>query len=361
MSEPSTLSVSVLIGHGVVVDRDLLRDLATAEFAAFGIDGVLREPDDFAAALAEAPGAIVALPGPADRSLMTVPGDHTERTVWLDITATVPVDVTDGAEHHQGRGVWGITWAVRRAVHRMRYPARRIAYGPEPDQWGELRLPDGVERLPVAVLLHGGFWRSIWNADLMDALAVDLVARGFATWNVEYRRPDRHGWSNTTADVAAGLAAVGTGELAGLDTSRIVAFGHSASSQLVVRAAADAPETVNLLVSLAGILDLEEGTRRRIGDGAVSAALGGGLSDVPEVYAAADPMRRLPVGVPQVVVQGRQDGPDLVDMSRRYVRAAMEAGDKVELLEPPGNHFDVIDPGSVAWAQTMAAVERMLA
>ncbi len=59
--------------------------------------------------------------------------------------------------------------------------------------------------LPVAVLVHGGYWRSIWAADLMDALAVDLAQRGYAAWNLEYRRPDRHGWQATVADVAAGL------------------------------------------------------------------------------------------------------------------------------------------------------------
>lgn len=35
----------------------------------------------------------------------------------------------------------------------------------------------------MAMLLHGGFYRSIWAADLMDALAADLAARGFAAWN----------------------------------------------------------------------------------------------------------------------------------------------------------------------------------
>ncbi|GAA2645530.1 hypothetical protein GCM10010399_94200 [Dactylosporangium fulvum] len=66
------------------------------------------------------------------------------------------------------------------------------------------------------------------------------------------------------------------------------------------------------------------------------------------------------MGVPQVVVQGRADGLDLVDMSRRYARAAAEAGDRVVHLELAADHFDVIDPRTPAWSATMAAVAEIL-
>ncbi|HEX6402688.1 MAG TPA: hypothetical protein VF003_05950 [Pseudonocardiaceae bacterium] len=42
----------------------------------------------------------------------------------------------------------------------------------------------------MAVLFHGGFWRQQFGSSIMDAVAVDLVRRGWATWNVEYRRAD---------------------------------------------------------------------------------------------------------------------------------------------------------------------------
>ncbi|WP_432839881.1 alpha/beta hydrolase [Dactylosporangium sp. CA-092794] len=351
------MNVDVILGPGLVADPGLVRELAEAEFAGLGVEGVVREVDDLAAALAGTTGAVVALPGPtaAARALLTVPGEHAARTVWLDLTATGPLPVADGAEHHQGREIWGVTWAVRRAVHRLRRPARRIAYGPGPEQWGELRLPDGLGPVPVAVLLHGGFWRSVWGADLMDAMAIDLTARGFAAWNLEYRRPDRHGWAATTADVAAGLAFAGIAD-SRIDPARTVLFGHSAGGQLAVRAAADAPGAVAVVVSQAGVLDLTEGERRGIGTGAVAAALGGDTA----ALAVSDPLLRLPLGVPAVVVQGRFDGLDLVDMSRRYTRAARAAGDRVVHLELPADHFDVIDPRSEAWTATMAAVTEIM-
>lgn len=220
-----------------------------------------------------------------------------------------------------------------------------------------------VGPVPVVMLVHGGFWRSVWGADLMDAPAVDLTARGYATWNVEYRRPDHHGWQATTADVAAGLAALH--DLATtdrrIDPRRVAVAGHSAGGQLALRLAADTgPSGLAFAVSLAGVVDLREGDRRRMGAGAVAAALGGSHEDVPWVYAAADPLSRLPLGVPHLVVQGRDDDLDLVDMARRYTAAARAAGDHVIHLEHPGDHFAVIDPATPIWAATVEELARHL-
>ncbi|MEE3920513.1 alpha/beta hydrolase [Micromonospora sp. BRA006-A] len=217
-----------------------------------------------------------------------------------------------GAVHLAGRGLWGLAWAIRHAVHRLRAPATRIAYGPDPDQWGDLRLPSSPAAgpAPVAVLLHGGFWRSIWGADLMDALAADLARRGYASWNLEYRRPDRHGWDATTQDVEAGLRALREPARDRLvDLDRIVVLGHSAGGQLALRAAADLAARpggprVALAVSLAGVLDLTEGERRYLGDGAVAAALGGSPVTAPRRYAESDPMLRLPTGCPHCSCRG---------------------------------------------------------
>jgi acetyl esterase/lipase len=331
----------VVVGPDVVADRDLLSSLAMATGAELGVTARVVSAATGAelAGLVAAAGPVVAVPG--DRTLIT-PGPD---VVWYDLTVEDPVP---DAVHLHGRGVWGLAWAVRHAVHRHRHPARRVTYGDHPDQWADVRTPDRPDR-GVAVLLHGGFWRSVWAADLMDALAIDLTARGFESWNVEYRRPDRHGWDATVADVAAALDALG-GRPA-------VVFGHSAGGQLALRAAADAPHRVALVVSLAGVVDLAEGQRRGIGEGAIPAALGGTPDEVAPVYAASDPMARLPAGVPALLVQGAGDSPDLVDMNRRYAARAGAAGDDVSLLELPGDHFDVIAPGTPIWGATMDEVE----
>jgi acetyl esterase/lipase len=362
------VEIVVVVGPAVVADAGLLTSLAEATCAELGVPGrtvVARSVAEFAEVVS-GEGLVVAVPG--ERSLSTP-----ETAVRYDLGVEEPLP---GSTHLYGRGVWGLGWAIRHAVHRHRNPAHRVFYGEGPEQWADVRLPAAVDA-PVAVLLHGGFWRSIWAADLMDALAIDLAARGWASWNLEYRRPDRHGWDATVADVAAGVAAASGGP------GPVVLFGHSAGGQLALRLAADHKraagreeaadrenvagrekaadhKTVALAVSLAGVVDLVQGERRYLGEGAIPAALGGTPATVPDVYAASDPMARLPIGTPALLVQGGGDSPDLVDMNRRYAAAARAAGDDVTLLELPGDHFDVIKPGSPLWAATMSTVTTLI-
>jgi acetyl esterase/lipase len=235
--------------------------------------------------------------------------------------------------------------------------ARTYAYGADPDQHADLRLPTGeppTAGFPVAVLVHGGYWRSRWRSDLMDAMAADLTGRGVATWNVEYRRPDAHDWDATTADVAEAMRALAHVD-APLDLRRVVVLGHSAGGQLAVRWAADVaadPRAVVrplLTVSLAGVLDLVEGERRALSGDAVVAALGGTPADRPDVYRASTPRHRLPLGLPLAVVLARDDDPDLLAIGRDFASSARDAGDDVVVLEQDGDHFTVIDPTSAAW------------
>lgn len=223
-------------------------------------------------------------------------------------------------------------------------PAPAVAYGEHPDQVANLHLPAGDGGLwPAVVLVHGGFWRRRWDRTTTTPLARDLAARGYAAWNLEYRRD---GWATTLDDVAAGVDA-----LAGVDSvdaERIVLVGHSAGGQLALWAAARGG--VRAAVSLAGVLDLVAAAEVRLGDGACQAFLGGEPEDVPERYAAASPAARLPIGVPQLLVHGSADDVVPPNQSRDYARAARRAGDEAELVEIPGaGHFDVIEPRHAAW------------
>src|SRR5258707_4625565 len=95
----------------------------------------------------------------------------------------------------------------------------RLAYGPDPLHFGDIRLPAGDGPYPVAIVIHGGFWRPAYNLDHMGHFCAALTRAGVATWNIEYRRMEQNGgdWRVNTADVllAAQLvlqldAAVGT-------------------------------------------------------------------------------------------------------------------------------------------------------
>src|SRR5947207_15984722 len=56
----------------------------------------------------------------------------------------------------------------------------KIAYGSEPLQFGELRLPAGSEPAPLVVLIHGGCWRAQYDLKHVGAAAAALTKEGFA-------------------------------------------------------------------------------------------------------------------------------------------------------------------------------------
>jgi dipeptidyl aminopeptidase/acylaminoacyl peptidase len=234
-----------------------------------------------------------------------------------------------------------------------------VPYGRDAAQVVDLLLPAGEGPHPVALLLHGGFWRSRYDRSTMAALAVDLARRGIAAANVEYRRVGNGGGiPETLEDVQAAADAVARLQ-APVDPGRIVAVGHSAGGHLALWLAGTG--TVRAAVSLAGVCDLPGAAREGLGDGAAVELAGGRPAERPEAYALADPLGRLPAGVPQLLVHGDADDRVPVEQSRRYARAAAAAGDRCELLELPGvGHFELIDPRDDAWRRVAERLAGLL-
>ena len=257
-------------------------------------------------------------------------------------------------------------------------PAKRIAYGAHESQWGELYLPRGQVKIPVAVIVHGGFWRQRYGADLGTKLAMDLVAdHAVAAWNIEYRRVGGGGgYPATLEDVAAAVDALAgpVQEAAGgrLDLARVAAVGHSAGGHLVGwlaarhRLPAPAPGAnprVRLkgAVPQAGVLDLADGSAQGLGAGAVDAFIGGKPAAVAERYAIASPIALLPAGVPVICVHGEADDTVPIRQSESYVAAARATGDPARLVRLPGTgHFEVIAPRDPAWRACKDAVLEIL-
>lgn len=231
----------------------------------------------------------------------------------------------------------------------------RVRYGWHAQQFGDLSLPAVAGPWPVAVLLHGGFWRAGFGLDLMDPLAADLVRLGFAVWNLEYRTGRQGAWPVLLDDVGAGVDALAEVE-APLDLARVVCIGHSAGGHLALWACTRKGAVVRpaAAVSLAGVSDLVAGAHADLGHGAVQAFIGATPDQEPERYALASPLARLPLGVPQLLVHGRADDRVPVEQSATYAAAAAGAGDPVELIELPGvDHFEVIDPTAQAWREVV--------
>jgi acetyl esterase/lipase len=236
-------------------------------------------------------------------------------------------------------------------------------YGKARAQFGELFLPDGDGPFPVAVLLHGGFWKAQYGRKLMHPLCAAVVALGWAAWNVEYRRLGAlsgGGYPQTLDDVSAAvdhLAETPAHAAGVLDTSHVTAIGHSAGGQLAAWLATRAAPRVAVtrVVSQAGVVDLRMASRLRLSDGVVHRFLGGAPDEVPERYAAASPAERLPLGVPLLLTHGDRDDIVPPEMSEQFAQAARAAGDDVDLVVAAGEeHLGHLDPANPLW-QAVAA------
>jgi fermentation-respiration switch protein FrsA (DUF1100 family) len=89
--------------------------------------------------------------------------------------------------------------------------------------------------------------------------------------------------------------------------------------------------------------------------------MGGSPDRFPERYAIADPISRVPLALPVLLVHGTEDHTVSVRRSRNYAAAAADAGGTVELVElagDDGGHRRHVDPDSAAWAVVTRWLER---
>jgi acetyl esterase/lipase len=194
----------------------------------------------------------------------------------------------------------------------------------------------------------------------MTPLAEDLAGRGFAVWNIEYRRlGGGGGWPETFLDVAAAVDHLAEIRAQGVDLplDRVVAAGHSAGGHLALWSAkrggfpgiAGARVRVDAAVGMAPVADLVPAHSLAVGRNSVDEFLGGSPQSVRARFETASPRFLLPLGVRQLILHGTEDQALPVSLSQAYAQAAREAGDEVTFVElAGGGHMDFLDPGGRA-------------
>jgi acetyl esterase/lipase len=239
-------------------------------------------------------------------------------------------------------------------------PGTRIAYSRGEFQFGELRVPSGSGPHPVAIVIHGGYWRARYDLKEVEHLCEAVTRQGLATWSLEYRRIGNPGggWPGTLDDVrtaAAHLEKIAAER--SLDLKRVVAMGHSAGGHLVLWLAKQNAIALRGLVALAPVADLRRAWELKLSNTVVADLLGGSPQDLPDRYRSASPIELVPLGVAQRVLHGANDDIVPMEISRRYVAAAKKSGDDSKLIEVAGaGHFELIDPRSSAWPVVKEAV-----
>jgi acetyl esterase/lipase len=241
---------------------------------------------------------------------------------------------------------------------------QRVAYGPDPNQFLEVRLPSGKGPFPALLNIHGGFWRAKYGLAHAGHLCETLRAAGVATFNAEYRRVgnDGGGWPGTFADIRSAYGYVRQEHSRfKLDGKRVAVMGHSAGGQLALCLAAH-ESSLGQAISLAGVVDLKTAFNLHLSNDAVVEFLGGKPTDVPEHYREADPTELRIPHARQWLLHGTDDDTVPPAFSREYAGQKKKLGERVELFEMAHvGHYDLIDPRSEAFKKVKGAVFSALA
>lgn len=252
-------------------------------------------------------------------------------------------------------------------VKRVPYTTR--GQGDPAQNWGDLYLPAGQHAagsVPMVVLIHGGSWESQLGAEVLSSYARDLVDRGMAVYNIEYRRVGSGGgWPTTFHDVADALDHVVKlneqhPEFT-IDDELVV--GHSAGAQLAMwagtRHALNDDEVGNSpkfrptrVVSLAGPLDMRYAATH--GDSRIVTVLGGPPEQVPDRYRSVDPIQNIDPNVPVVAIHGTADTMVAPANSERYITAVKQSGGIGGLTLAEGeDHVSVVSDDSPWYARIL--------
>lgn len=230
----------------------------------------------------------------------------------------------------------------------------RYDWGDEPNQFGDLYMPDGTGPWPVAIMIHGGCWSSAWGLDLQAWISEGLAQRGIAVWNIEYRSMGNGGeWPNMFLDVAHAADYLTEIDDERLNLNNVVSMGHSAGGHLALWLASrnnipiesvlyEPPEVeIKGVVSMAGIPNL---ARRACGNElSIIAATELTGSDLNARLNESSPIAMLPTTANILLVVAELDGLSTLELNQEYLQAARSNSGFVELILLPGaDHFAFI-------------------
>ncbi len=251
-------------------------------------------------------------------------------------------------------------------------PDTVLRYADHARGFAELRLPQGAGPFPLAVIYHGGCWKTrIASQAYMAPLATRWQSLGIATLNVDYREVgDGGGWPGSFADWAASAKLIeDVAARYPIDRGAVTLVGHSAgglpAQWLASASGADGPVGTRQALQARAAIVLDGpgdvGAERPYFDAlcqfsAVDPFMGGEPQRFPERYKAISPATIAPQLAQVLFVQAKLPAPSA------STRAAMASGGaKVAVRENPGvSHFAIITPGNPVYAANEPAMLAVL-
>lgn len=247
-------------------------------------------------------------------------------------------------------------------------PDAVLRYADHARGFAELRLPQGAGPFPLAVIYHGGCWKTgIASQAYMAPLATRWQQLGIATLNVDYREVgDGGGWPGSFEDWAASARLIDVvAARYPVDRDAVTLVGHSAGAlpaQWLARSdGADGPVGARAAVPVAGAIVLDGpadvGAERAGFDAlcqfsAVDPFMGGEPQRFPERYTAISPATVAPKLAELLFVQAKLPAPSAA------TQASLAAGaGRVTVRENAGaSHFAIITPGNPVYTANEPAM-----
>ena len=248
-------------------------------------------------------------------------------------------------------------------------PTEVLRYADHPRGCAELRMPAGEGPFPLAVIFHGGCFKTgIADQNYMAPLATRWQQQGVATLNVDYREAgDGGGWPGSFEDWRT--AAQLTDRVASehpIDRGRVTLVGHSAGGLPALWLAtpqgregpigAQVQPTARAAIVLDGTGNL--GREQPAFDAlcqfsAVAPFMGGAPDDQRGRYAAIAPRPRLEE---VLLVQAKLPAPPAASIEEIAANGA-----RVSVRKNAGaSHFAIITPGDPTYTANEPAMLRVL-
>ena len=245
------------------------------------------------------------------------------------------------------------------------YQQRRAAeiwFGETPGQSIDLYLPDAVEKPPLHLFIHGGYWQALDkrnHAHMADALLKAGIAVGMVNYDL---MPDTDLTEILRQCRAAVVKSCALAETYGYDAARLTVSGHSAGGHLTgALVCTDWPafeaglpaKLVKAAVPISGLFDLEP--LSKTGMNRVFRFSEADIAELSPVTMQPGP------AVPVLLSVGGDESGEFHRQSALFAAHLRRHGFSVDEVAMPGhNHFSIVEALTDPAAPLTAAMIRMI-